>query len=66
MPLLAAGAVVLVAHDAVNRLLLASLDPSLGPADEIGQSTACWNLLTNRDGTWHVERVDQKPPVVRG
>jgi len=60
LPLLASGALVLVAHDAVNRLLLASLDPGLGPADEIGQSTACWNLLSYRDHTWQVDRVDQK------
>lgn len=60
VPLLTSGPVVLVAHDAVNRLLLASLDPSLGPADTIGQDTACWNLLSYHHDSWHVELVNQK------
>ncbi|PQP13900.1 histidine phosphatase family protein [Rhodococcus opacus] len=51
--------VVLVSHDAVNRALLARLDPDL---TDIGQRTACWNQLTHRDGTWHVDLFDQKPP----
>lgn len=63
VPVLASGAVVLVAHDAVNRLLLASLDPSLGPADELGQSTACWNLLSYRDDTWRVDQIDRRPSI---
>lgn len=62
-PVVEGGAVVLVAHDAVNRLLLASLDPSLGPADEIGQRTACWNVLAFHDGAWQVRSVDQKAPT---
>jgi probable phosphoglycerate mutase len=62
-PLLAAGPVVLVAHDVVNRLLLTRLDPSLGPPDQIGQRTACWNLLTLMDGTWRVRLVDRKEPI---
>jgi broad specificity phosphatase PhoE len=61
VPLLTSGSVVLVAHDALNRLLLASLDPSLGPADGIGQGTACWNLLSYRNGSWHVDRINQTP-----
>jgi broad specificity phosphatase PhoE len=61
VPVLSAGVVVLVAHDAVNRLLLASLDPSLGRADDIGQGTACWNLLSYRENSWRVERIDRTP-----
>lgn len=61
-PLLSSGTVVLVAHDAVNRLLLASLDSGLGPADGIAQATACWNLLGFREGRWQVDRVNQGPP----
>jgi broad specificity phosphatase PhoE len=53
--------VVLVAHDALNRVLLAHLDPSLGPANRIEQRTACWNDIVRIDGNWHVQRVDQKP-----
>ena len=53
--------VVLVAHDAVNRALLAHLDPTLGPASRIDQRTACWNELVHVMGDWRVELVDQKP-----
>jgi broad specificity phosphatase PhoE len=55
-----AGPIVLVAHDVVNRLLLAWLSPALGDWHTIPQRTACWNLLTRADGEWRVERVDQK------
>jgi broad specificity phosphatase PhoE len=53
------GPVVLVAHDVVNRLLLASLDPSLGDPDDIRQRPACWNVLLRTNGEWRVEQVDQ-------
>ena len=53
--------VVLVSHDAVNRALLAHLDPALGPASRIDQRTACWNELVRVMGDWRVELVDQKP-----
>ena len=53
--------VVLVSHDAVNRALLAHLDPTLGPASRIDQRTACWNELVHVMGDWRVELVDQKP-----
>jgi len=55
--------VVLVSHDAVNRALLAHLDPNLGPANAIDQRTACWNELVLVMGCWRVARVDQKPSV---
>jgi probable phosphoglycerate mutase len=55
--------VVLVSHDAVNRALLAHLDPNLGPANNIDQRTACWNELVHVMGDWRVALVDQKPPV---
>jgi broad specificity phosphatase PhoE len=54
------GPVVLVAHDVVNRLLLASLDLGLGPAQSIPQRTGCWNVLLRSDGTWRVEQIDQR------
>lgn len=53
------GAVVLVAHDAVNRLLLRSLDPGLGVADSIGQRTGCWNMLLHSDDGWQIQLLDQ-------
>lgn len=56
---LGAGPVILVAHDAVNRLLLHSLDPELGPTEEIGQDLACWNVLLRRDMDWLVLQINQ-------
>lgn len=52
--------VVLVAHDAVNQLVLRSLDPTLGPPGP-RQRTACYNELQWRDGQWDVCRVDILP-----
>ncbi len=52
--------IVLVSHDAVNRVLLSSLDPDLGPEQAIGQRTACWNEIEHVDGRWRVLLVDQK------
>lgn len=57
---LSAGPVVLVAHDAVNRTLLASIDPGLGGAESIRQRTACWNELVLMPEGWRVARVDVK------
>lgn len=55
------GPVVLVSHDAVNKQLLAALEPSLGAPDAIEQHTACWNLLARVDDGWRVLGVDQRP-----
>ncbi|OFE17830.1 phosphoglycerate mutase [Humibacillus sp. DSM 29435] len=52
------GPIVLVSHDAINRPLLRAFDPSLG---EVGQRTACWNQLSQVDGSWRVDTYDQKP-----
>jgi broad specificity phosphatase PhoE len=52
--------VVLVSHDAVNRILLGDLEPDLGQRELIAQRTACWNVVIRVDGVWAVERVDQK------
>ena len=60
IPDLAAGPVVLVSHDAVNRGLLSELAPELGPRDSIRQRTASWNVLVRADASWTVGRVDQK------
>jgi broad specificity phosphatase PhoE len=53
--------VLVVAHDAVNRTVLAQLIPELGPAQGIGQRTGCWNLLVGRDGAWSAPVVDALP-----
>lgn len=56
---LGGGPVVLVSHDAVNRPLLADLDPEVGRAEELQQATACWNTLAHDGDRWRVERVDE-------
>lgn len=53
------GPIVLVAHDAINRPLLHSVDPSLV---DIPQRTGCWNQLTFVDGRWQVDAYDRMPP----
>jgi broad specificity phosphatase PhoE len=53
------GSVVLVSHDAVNKLLLAALRPDLR-IDRIPQRTACWNILVPTRAGWDVQAVDQK------
>jgi broad specificity phosphatase PhoE len=57
----ASGAVVVVAHDAVNRQVLASLVPSLGPAPGIAQRTGCWNELQCDGDRWFAPVVDAVP-----
>jgi broad specificity phosphatase PhoE len=59
------GPVVVVAHDAVNRLLLAFLSPSLGQPERIRQRTGCANLLTYAAHRWRVDAVDVKPASVQ-
>jgi broad specificity phosphatase PhoE len=58
--------VAIVAHDAVNRYVLAALDPGLGHPEEIAQHTGCFNTIEfHKDGTlplrWDVLAVDQVP-----
>jgi broad specificity phosphatase PhoE len=57
----ASGAVGVVAHDAVNRHVLASLVPSLGPAPGIPQRTGCWNELQRDGDQWSAPVVDAVP-----
>jgi broad specificity phosphatase PhoE len=57
----ASGAAVVVAHDAVNRQVLASLVPSLGPAPGIPQRTGCWNELQRDGDRWSAPVVDAVP-----
>jgi broad specificity phosphatase PhoE len=49
------GPLVMVSHDAFNRVLLGQLDPALGEAP---QRTACWNQLSRVDGVWRVDAYD--------
>ena len=56
------GLLVLVAHDAVNRVLLARLVESL-PDDPalIEQHTGCWNRLELVAGRWQATIVNARP-----
>lgn len=56
---LMSGSVVLIAHDAVNRILLTALDPALGEPEDVRQRTGCVNVLARLAGRWAVEQVDQ-------
>jgi broad specificity phosphatase PhoE len=55
------GAVVVVSHDAVNRLLLTTLDPRLGDVDRVPQDTGCFNVIERRDDLWTVVSVNNAP-----
>lgn len=50
-------AVVMVAHDIVNRVLLADLDPTLGPPDAVPQPTGCCSLIEQVAAHWLVAAV---------
>ncbi len=52
---------VVVSHDAVNRLTLATLDPGLADPDQLPQETGCFNSLDYRGGRWTVVSVNEVP-----
>jgi broad specificity phosphatase PhoE len=56
--------VVVVAHDAVNRAVLARLVPSLGDAADLAQHTGCWNRLERRGMSWSAPLVNVLPGLV--
>ena len=51
------GPMVVVAHEAVNRLVLADLDPSQGAAEDLQQETGCFNILERRGTGFESTRV---------
>jgi len=55
------AAIVVVSHDAVNRELLAALDPGLGAPDTIPQDNGCFNTLELNGDEWAVCGVNQLP-----
>ena len=57
----ASKAAAVVAHDVVNRLVLAALVPELGSAESIPQRTGCWNKLEHGPGGWRAVVVDELP-----
>jgi len=48
--------IMVVAHDAVNRVVLSALVPALGAGRELRQPTGCWNRLRRSD-RWTTEVV---------
>jgi len=57
----AAHAFIVVAHEAVNQLILASVVPTLSGPDRIPQRTGCWNQLERDDRGWTAAVVDAVP-----
>lgn len=54
--------VLAVAHDAVNRALIASLAPAdFADIELVPQRTGCWNRIRRVAGEWRVEIVDAVP-----
>lgn len=51
--------VVLVSHDAVLGSLLATLDPSLGPASALHLDTASWSVVEREGDGWQVRQLDR-------
>lgn len=54
--------VVMVAHEAVNTVLLSHLEPSNWSShDQVPQETGCYNVLHRRGGRWAVSEVNISP-----
>jgi probable phosphoglycerate mutase len=51
----------IVAHDAVNRALLAWVDGRVGGPELVAQRTGCWNRLRQAGGRWRVLVLDAVP-----
>ncbi len=57
-----ASPLVVVAHDAVNRALLARVATNVtDDPEQVPQRTGCWNELDHRDGAWVARVVDAIP-----
>lgn len=54
-------ACVVVAHDAVNRAVLAWVDGRFGDPELVPQRIGCWNRLRRAEGRWRVLVVDAVP-----
>jgi broad specificity phosphatase PhoE len=54
-------AFAIVAHDAVNRVLLARVDSRFGDLELVPQRTGCWNRLRQASGRWRVLVIDAVP-----
>ncbi len=52
---------LVVAHDAVNRILLSTLAPQLDSSEGVPQPTGCWNRLLNHAGNWTASIIGAVP-----
>jgi probable phosphoglycerate mutase len=57
----AGRAFAIVAHDAVNRVLLARVGGRMGDPELVSQRTGCWNRLRLAGGRWRVLVIDAVP-----
>jgi broad specificity phosphatase PhoE len=57
----AGRAFAIVAHDAVNRALLARVDGRFGDPELVPQRTGCWNRLRQAGSPWRVLIIDAVP-----
>lgn len=57
----AGNPIALVAHDAINRLLLTQIVPGLGPPAKFAQPTGCWNLLRHTAEGWEAPVIGAMP-----
>jgi broad specificity phosphatase PhoE len=57
----AGRAFAIVAHEVVNRVLLARVDGRLGDPELMPQRTGCWNRLRQAGGRWRVLVIDAVP-----
>jgi broad specificity phosphatase PhoE len=55
------GAVLVVSHDAVNRLVLPMLDDRLDGVGTLPQDTGCFNVIERRGTAWSVLSVNNAP-----
>ncbi len=56
------GDAVVVSHDAVNTVLLTTIDERLGDSTTLVQDTGCFNVLEYRVHSWSVLSVNNAPP----
>jgi broad specificity phosphatase PhoE len=53
---------IVIAHEAINRVLLSSFDPARFPSpDKVPQRTACYNVVHRLGRQWIVGSVDRHP-----
>jgi broad specificity phosphatase PhoE len=55
------GPLAVVAHDAVNQVVLSELVPTLGEPLSISQRTGCFNRLEYAEGRWDVTALNILP-----